>query len=255
VDFLTVAEMYRNYKASTISAVIHPNDGMYRGGADWYFPVGESGVACILSALAQTRLSKVQRILDLPCGHGRVARHLRSVFPDAELYLSDLDKEGVDFCASEFNGAGIYSVPDLTQAKLPYGFDVIWIGSLFTHLSRTKTFQWMSFLSEHLNTNGILVATFHGYFTAQNPPGSARVDIEKLRREFHAMSYGFEAYESDDPVQLGEYGFSVSKPSCILEMADAIPGTRVIGYTERGWAHNHDVLALCRDDRLKPFNL
>jgi hypothetical protein len=79
--------------------------------------------------------------------------------------------------------------------------------------------------------------------------------MKKLRREFHAMSYGFEAYGSDDAVQLGEYGFSLSKPSCILDMADAIPGTRVIGYTERGWAYNHDVLALCRDDRLKPFNL
>jgi hypothetical protein len=79
--------------------------------------------------------------------------------------------------------------------------------------------------------------------------------LEKLRREFHAMGYGFEAYPSDDPVQLGEYGFSMSKPSSILDMADAISGMRVVSYTERGWANNHDVLALCRDDRLRPFNL
>ena len=59
----------------------------------------------------------------------------------------------------------------------------------------------------------------------------------------------------DDPVQLGEYGFSMSKPSSILDLADAISGMRVVSYTERGWANNHDILALCRDDRLRPFNL
>jgi SAM-dependent methyltransferase len=228
---------------------------MFRGGPDWYYPVGESGVACIFSALMLTRLTKVERVLDLPCGHGRVGRHLRTAFPDAKLYFSDLDTEGVDFCADEFDGTGIYSVPDLTKAKLPRDIDVIWVGSLFTHVGRGKTFAWLSFLVNHLSSHGILVATFHGYFTAQNPPSSARVDLEKLRREFHAMGYGFEAYPSDDPVQLGEYGFSMSKPSSILDMADAISGMRVVSYTERGWANNHDVLALCRDDRLRPFNL
>ena len=255
MDLPAVAECYERYKATSVSQKIHPNDTMFRGGPDWYYPVGESGVACIFSALTLTRLAKVKRVLDLPCGHGRVGRHLRTAFPNAKLYFSDLDTEGVDFCADEFNGTGIYSVRDLTKAKLPRDIDVIWVGSLFTHVSRGKTFAWLSFLVNHLSSQGILVATFHGYFTAQNPPASARVDLEKLRREFHAMGYGFEAYPSDDPVQLGEYGFSMSKPSSILDMADAISGMRVVSYTERGWANNHDVLALCRDDRLRPFNL
>jgi len=171
------------------------------------------------------------------------------------LYFADLDNEGVDFCAAEFGGTGIYSVPDLTKAPLPRGFDVIWVGSLFTHVNREKTFTWLSFLANHLSGHGILVATFHGYFTAQNMPPNARVDRDRLRQEFDETGYGFATYPSDDPVQLGEYGFSLSKPSTILDMVDSIPGTRVISYTERGWSHNHDVLAVCRDDRLRPFKI
>jgi len=255
MDLLTVADIYRSYKERSVCQEIHANDVMFHSGPNWYFPVGESGVNCILSALTLTHLCKVQRVLDLPCGHGRVGRHLRAAFPEADLYFSDLDKEGVDFCAAEFRGKGIYSVPDLTQAKLPRSLDVIWVGSLFTHVSQEKTSAWLSFLADHLSGHGILVATFHGYFTAQNTPPSARVDRVKLRQEFDDTGYGFAAYPNDDPVQLGEYGFSLSKPSFILDMVGAIPGTRVVCYTERGWSHNHDVLALCRDDRLRPFNI
>ena len=248
-----VGDLYRKYKSIQVNETIHPGDVMYRSGKDWYFPVGESGVKCILSGLTQTNLSQVKRIMDLPCGHGRVARHLRAAFPGAELFFCDLDREGVDFCAAHFSGKAVYSQPDLTKAALPDHLDIIWIGSLFTHLSKRKTSEWIEFLSTKLSHNGIIVATFHGYFTATHPPASARVDIESLRRSFFDTGYGFEAYNPDDPVQLGEYGFSVSRPATIMDIVTSISGTRVSSYTERGWASNHDVLVLCRDDRLRPF--
>jgi SAM-dependent methyltransferase len=226
---------------------------MFRNGAGFYYKVGESGINCILSALSLTHLPGVRRILDLPCGHGRVGRHLRCAFPDAELFFSDIDREGVDFCVSEFGGYGIYSLPDLTQARLPRGLDVIWVGSLFTHVNRSKTQKWLHFLADHLGAHGILVATFHGYFTARNLPRNSGVDPEAMVREFDEIGFGFAPYPRRSGAELDEYGFSIAKPSSIMDMADAIPGTRIVSYTERGWAGNHDVLALCRYDRLLPF--
>ncbi len=255
MDIPAVAKLHDNYDITLVSKTISAGDVMFRGGRDWYFPVGQSAVSCILTSLALTRLSDVKRVLDLPCGYGRVARHLSVVFRTSELYFSDIDREAVDFCSLEFGGKGIYSELDLTRANLPQNIDVIWVGSLFTHLSRSKTYTWLSFLAEHLSPHGVLIATFHGYFTAYNPPQSARVDFDKLQREFNTTGFGFEEYPTDDAVQLGDYGFSIVKPSSILDMADTIPGTRVTCFTERGWASNHDVLTLCRDDRLKPFNL
>jgi SAM-dependent methyltransferase len=245
-----VAKLYRNYSSADLVRDVHPNDKMFKTGPDWYFPVGQSGVDCIFAALPLTKLESVKRILDLPCGHGRVARHLRAAFPDAEIHFSEIDKEGADFCAKTFGGKPHYSVPDLTKANVPSGFDVIWIGSLFTHLPRDKVQLWLTYLSERLAPNGILVATFHGYFAAANTNAGASIDMAKLRRSFETTGYGFGAYE---PAKSEEYGFSLSRPSCTIDMACSIPGTRIVSYTERGWAQNHDVLALSRDDRLKPF--
>lgn len=245
-----VAKLHQNYTSANLIRDVHANDSMFTNGKDWYFPVGESGINCILSALSLTKLNTVNRILDLPCGHGRVARHLRAAFPLAEIYFSDIDEEGVDFCAETFAGQRHYSIPDLTKADVPHGFDVIWVGSLFTHLNRTTTLTWMNYLAERLSTNGVMVATYHGHFAAANTNAGASIDIAKLRREFDITGYGFGSY---DPTQNSEYGFSLSKPSCIIDMANSIPGTRIVSYTERGWAENHDVLALSRDDKLKPF--
>lgn len=255
MDICELSSIFKLYTTSNVSKTIDPNDAMYKAGPDWYFSCGESGLRYVLSTLSLTWLKNVSRILDIPCGHGRVGRHFRAAFQDAEIFFSDIDKHGVDFCCREFQGTGIYSELELTNVKLPQRLDVIWVGSLFSHVSRTKTFSWLSFLAQHLSTHGILVATFHGYFTAQNPPISARVDIDRIQREFHSMGYGFEAYPKDDPVQLGEYGFSLSKPSALLDMANAIPAVRILSYTERGWAANHDVMVICRDDRLRPFNI
>lgn len=248
-----VNEIYNTYKKADVKKSINTDDSMYISGKDWYFSTGRSGIDCILSGLLSTRLPHVHRIMDLPCGYGRVGRHLRAAFPSAEIFFCDIDRSAVDFCATEFHGHKVYSEPDLTHVPLPTHLNVIWVGSLFTHLSRQKVAEWLGYLSTKLSSDGVIVATFHGYFTATNPPPFLRVNIDDLRRQFHETGYGFEAYKSDDYVRLEDYGVSVSKPSAILDIAAAIPSTRVVSYTERGWAANHDVLVLCKDDRLRPF--
>jgi hypothetical protein len=50
-----------------------------------------------------------------------------------------------------------------------------------------------------------------------------------------------------------DWGVSVSKPEKIIEIAGNIPGVRILSYSERGWADNHDVLAVARTDRFKPW--
>ena len=251
--FDAVAKIFNAYKSAAISQTLHRNDIMYNSGPKWYDVVGENGIDCILSGLLLTNLTKVTRVLDLPCGHGRVGRHLAAAFPSAEIFFCDIDREAVDFCATEFNGIPLYSEVDLTKANIPSNIDVIWIGSLFTHLDKRTMATWLEYLSRHLSNNGIIVATFHGYFTAINPPADARINFHELRLEFDASGYAFHAYAASDPARGIDYGFSVAKPSTILDVADAIPGTRVASYTERGWGRNHDVLVLCKDDRLRPF--
>ena len=67
---------------------ISPNDEMFFGNETHYFGVGRSAMTCIDLALraAKKPAADIWRILDLPCGHGRVLRHLKSAFPARQNY-------------------------------------------------------------------------------------------------------------------------------------------------------------------------
>ena len=248
-----VSEVYRAYKSAEVSPLIHPDDLMHQTGAEHYVSVGLSAMHIILRGLALSWLPAVSSILDLPCGHGRVARHLRAAFPYARMVFCDVDKSGVAFCAETFKGQGVYSKPDLTQVELPM-VDLIWVGSLFTHVDLMRTTTWLRFLARHLSENGVLIATFHGLFfkeMVKSEPLTGGVDWPSVLSQYQEIGYGYVPYTD---FEMGDYGVSLSKASLIMDIATAIPGTRVLGYTERGWSDNHDVLILGKTDRFLSFD-
>ncbi len=250
MHFQQISELYSAYSNKAVSTEIHPNDMMYIAAPSHYYTVGMSGAQAVLAALSLSWRHKVLKVLDLPCGHGRVARHLRLLFPDAELFYSDIDAEGADFCAKAFGGKAIHSKPDLLSVAIPRDLDVIWIGSLFTHIDKKRTERWLRYLCDHLSQHGVLVSTFHGYFTERNTEFHGGVDKAQVRREFAKTGFGYSKYTEYEDA--GDYGLSLSKPSTILDIANGIPGVRA-NYFERGWANNHDVLVLHKNDRLASF--
>jgi SAM-dependent methyltransferase len=248
MDFAAVNEIYIRYKASKVPDAIHPDDVMYNSGKGFYFNVGEDGLRVVLRGLSLTWCQGVQRILDLPCGHGRVARHLRAGFPGAEVFFCDIDRSGVDFCAKTFEGTGIYSEPDLTRVDLPRDLDVIWVGSLFTHVDRTRTTAWLHYLAQHLREFGIIVATFRGLsqFDATDFGGDA--DAGELHRVFEETGFGYAVYKK---YLKEDYGTTLVRPSAICKIAEQVEDTRILAYIERGWANRQDVLVLCKHNRMK----
>jgi SAM-dependent methyltransferase len=253
MDLVEVSRIYTAYKRASIDCTIASDDLMWHSGKDFYYSVGESGLLAVLHSLGFSWLSSVQRILDLPCGHGRVARHLRAAFPNAEIFFSDLDESGVDFCASQFAGEGVYSEQELTKAALPGNLDVIWIGSLFTHVDEARTERWLRYLVSHLSSSGILVATLHGLWSAEQQKLHPMINPQswsEILVQYRQTGFGYAKYTEHD---MGDYGVSLSHPSKILQIASTIPDSRIVCYTERGWANNHDVLTISRLDRYRPF--
>jgi cyclopropane fatty-acyl-phospholipid synthase-like methyltransferase len=158
-DYTVVRGMLRNYNPGTIDKRISLNETMT---GDNYFWVGATAAEAIMAAVMTSRLTDVSRVLDLPCGHGRVLRYLIQLFPDAQFDACDLDNDGVRFCADTFNARPIFSQENLIKVAFDATYDLIWIGSLFTHTSLQVTKQWLAFLAGLLSDNGIIVATFHG---------------------------------------------------------------------------------------------
>jgi len=116
----TVGHLWASYIARGVTRIVNEeNDTMYKGGKDWCWSVGESGARLVCVNLAASPLKVVKRVLDFGCGWGRVGRHLRALFPSAELLFCELNKPAAAFCAETFNGTVV------SEADLPTGIDII----------------------------------------------------------------------------------------------------------------------------------
>src|SRR5918993_1992586 len=74
------------------SSRVHYDDGMYKGDGAHYFKVGLSALCCIDEAVESAGLAEVRRVLDLPCGYGRVLRFLVHRFPAAQITACEIDR-------------------------------------------------------------------------------------------------------------------------------------------------------------------
>ena len=243
-------KMIDQYDPRSVSTVMSPSETMT---GDNYMWVGQSAVEAIVTSVASSLLTSVNTVLDLPSGHGRVLRHLVKLFPGAQFDVCDLDGEGTAFCASQFSAGIVPAEVELTKTVFPRLYDLIWIGSLFTHLPQETTMRWLSFLSRQLTPKGIIVATFHGRWSMRMQELIPYTDAERwaeVVRGYHAGGYGYVDYApglGHDFVP-GSYGVSAVRPFRLMQMIEHITGTRIVHYQEKGWGENQDLLAFGQPD-------
>jgi SAM-dependent methyltransferase len=221
--------MYRN-------ATLH-------GNPEAYFTIGHSAMACITVAMALAGKSSISTILDLPCGHGRVMRMLRARWPEARIVACDLLYEGVDFCAEQFGAVPIYSNPNPADISIDEHFELIWVGSLLTHLDAPLWQPFLTFFADHLGPEGVLVFSTAGRYPTMNP----RDPFSLLRAEY--LANGFAYIDQTDPtcpwhsarLQPG-YGMAVASPPWVLDQLSQVPDLRALAFWERGWNDHQDVV-------------
>lgn len=226
---------------------ISPADEMYRGNDEHYFDVGASALQCVEAALLAARRPKatIAKILDLPCGHGRVLRFLKKAFPLADLTACDLNRDGVNFCAGRFGASPVLSQADPTNLPLPRDFDLVWCGSLLTHLPLAGCASFLRLFQGLLRPGGILVFTLHGRRCAaeltsgENRCGLEAAQIARLLKDYRQAGFGYVDYSD----QAG-YGISLAQPSYVLAHFVEQPGWRLLGYHESGWDRRQDVICL-----------
>ena len=170
-------------------------DSMLEGDASHYFHVGEEAVQIIQRL--RPELPATATILDLPCGHGRVLRHLRRNFPDAWLACCAIDREAVDFCSANFGATGFYSNEESDLSFFDRQFDLVWCGSLISHYSQDKTRKILDEMCKLLTPGGTLIATTHGDFVGDRikaDKSESTYGRSKLLKEWQASGYGYADY-------------------------------------------------------------
>ena len=237
-----------------IVRTVSTNDSMYTADKDRgahperYFRWGPEALRCIELALLTAGKVDITRILDLPCGHGRVLRTLRAAFPEAEVTACDLDRDSVDFCAEHLGAVPVYSHELPHKIELEGPFDVIWCGSLLTHLNDDRWPGWLELFSSVLSAGSVLVFSVHGRHmiellrSRELRMGLTDERIDELLRDHDRDGFGYRDYANQDG-----YGVSLSSPSWIWRQLEQSPGLRVLSYTERGWWGLHDTVAVLRE--------
>jgi SAM-dependent methyltransferase len=233
-----------------VKTEISPNDLMYRSNPDGYFPAGMSALAVIERAMAASGTAHVGRILDMGCGHGRVLRALATRFAGAELVACDIDRDGVDYCAEHFGARPVYASTDPSALSLaPDSFDLVWCGSLATHLSFGFWTDHLDRLVELLTGSGVLVFSLHGRFVAHRlrtrsvTYGLDELQIRHVLDGFRLTGFGYVDYQPG-----ADYGLSLTAPSWVCRQLEQRRDLRLIGYEETGWNHHQDVVSCVREN-------
>jgi SAM-dependent methyltransferase len=234
-----------------LNRTLSPRDGMFAGDPAHYFAVGASALAGIGTCLEAAGLAVpvVRRVLDLPCGHGRVLRHLRAAFPKAEVTACDTDRDGVDFCTATFQAAGVYSVADPGRIAVAQGaYDLVFVGSLLTHLDADRWHGFLTAFRNFLRPGGLLVFTTHGrlshhWLTTGHCDYGIPQSSAAVVRQYRKTGFGFARY----PGAKDAYGISVSHPSWVLNQLARIGEMRIVHFIEKGWDQHQDCYGCVRE--------
>lgn len=219
-------------------------DEMYAPGhEETYLRVGASAMLCVEVALERGGgAERVQSILDFPCGHGRVLRMLRARFPQAEITAGDLEPSMLAFAQQEFDATPFQSHADIENLSIGKTFDLIWCGSLVTHLEPEQTTQLLRFFYNHLNPGGVCLFSSHGDLSAMviEIYGLSKKAEETVLAGYHESGYGYAEY---DDFALQDYGVSIISYERMTQMASEIGDWHEVLFAQYGWDRHHDVYA------------
>jgi SAM-dependent methyltransferase len=233
---------------SKVSARIYYDDGMYNGDGAHYFKVGLSAISCINEAISCAGLQAVRAILDFPCGSGRVLRFLVQRFPEAEITACELERGPVEFCVRTFGACPAFSSLNLDEVSLGKEFDLIWCGSLVTHLNERGIVALFQLFRRHLAQDGLMIFTTHGDFVRRRIPtrdfdyGLDREQIERIGVDYPDTGFGFEDYPGEK-----DYGVSLTAPDWIRARMRDVSGLREVFFKERSWDNHQDVFGFVRE--------
>ncbi len=238
----------------SVSLKVSPSDFMYVDGwSSSYLTAGLSAGRVIRASLdAAGKVVSRGAVLDFPCGYGRVLRFLKEMFPDSQVVGVEILEDALNFCRRTFLVEAYTSRPARTfrSFSLPHTFDLIWCGSLVTHIDEPATLDLLDFFCRHLNSGGVCVFTTLGRNVAHEMstgktkhPLMTEEGIKKLLDEYERTGYGYADYAHTDALSSGTSGISLVSRSHVEEMARSVGPWELVYSRESGWHKLNDVYA------------
>ncbi len=234
-----------------IDPTISPLDTMIVPGREkQYFELGERALEWVEHAARLCHKPHFPRILDYGASYARALRWLRPQHHYAEIVASDIEQEAIQFCARHWGATPHLSDVDPTKVSFDQPFDLIWCGSVFTHLSLKRWRETLDLLIRHTNECGMLVLTFQGRFFAsalarKQPYIADDIDQAALLADLKRDGFAYQPYfDSEDQ----EYGIAVHSPEWLMRELNQRDDIIVRGYIEEAWGMQ-DIAILYKADK------
>lgn len=239
-----------------VDRTLAPRDGMVDPTLPGqYFDLGRRALEWIHFSAVLCDKPHYPEILDLPCGHGRVLRWLRAHYGYANLTACDLDRDGVDFCARQFNATPVYSQPDLRALPFKTQFDLIWVGSLVTHLCEERWLATLDCLIKWTRECGVIVFTTQGRTVSSLLARGRRnvaenVDKAALLEEYARSGFAYRPYFDCPPDQ--DYGLALTSPDWVMRAVQRHPDVIIRAYLEEAWGMQDVVILYKKAGHFEP---
>lgn len=228
-----------------ISLNVHPYDTMFAGNnIVHYLSVGLSATKCIEYGMKHKnkQVSDIHTVLDFPSGYGRVLRFLCIKFNNSTISAGEIDNHALSFCKSAFGVNTILSNKNFDTMNIKDQFDLIWCGSLLTHLNFNDTKSLLTLLYDCLQQNGIAYITTHGEQSAQmltqkiTTYGIPENHIQTVIDSYRTDGFGYADYMQQD-----RYGISIVRPDFMRKIFIDIGFDTEVLHINGGWDNHQDV--------------
>jgi SAM-dependent methyltransferase len=229
---------------------VHVDDQMLRSESPehvrHYLHDALSGRQNIEASLAVTGRvwSDVRGCLDLPSGYGRVTRHLAARLGAARVTAADVDRQAVRFCVAEFGVRGVVCPGDPQRMRLPDRYDLVFVGSLLTHLPIERGIALLRRLAGVVADGGLLIFSTQG--------ASCLEHLDWYGPEFERAAGAMRAAVATSGAAFvpyrgrRDYGIVVHDEHWLRRTLSAWDGVRVVRFAPRGWHAPQDLWSLER---------
>jgi SAM-dependent methyltransferase len=157
---------------------------------------------------------QLNTVLDFASGYGRLTRALVQKLPAERIHVADIYGQAITWQVEAFGVRGVVSVPDPARFDHHGRHDIVFVGSLFSHLPNGLFHRWLARLYELVAPGGVLAFSVHD--ETYLPDGEAMdggglrffrtSESGSLDPDIYGMSYVTEAFVGEAISRLSPAG-------------------------------------------------
>jgi 2-polyprenyl-3-methyl-5-hydroxy-6-metoxy-1,4-benzoquinol methylase len=170
----------------------------------WYSEVSKNTIEQIKQNIDYNALSKREhlKILDFGCGNGRYMRILQTLFPKADIFGADIDKENIENLKGEFKNLFILSPQKMGLDFEDNYFDLVFSSNVIEHIPHQQYLEYIHKIHKILKSNSKFV------FGTPNYPYKRFYDMKKAFGALLKLNfYKFRYYLFDDPTHINPLNY------------------------------------------------